>query len=572
MYGLLNPSFLLNSIYESAIDFGIVTFSPNRIVTSWNVGAERIMGFQPTEIIGSLGDIIFTPEDRAKGIPEAECNTALLKGRAADYRWHMRKDGSLFWADGVMTPIYDEHKRHVGFLKILRDMTDKKMAENEIQRLANFDSLTDLANRFYLQLQLQEMIAMSQRNSQLLILHALDLDHFKDINDTLGHHAGDLLLKQVAERLQRAVRDTDLVARIGGDEFVVLQPNMPSVQMGGDLANKILDTLTQPFHIEQHILQIGCTIGIAVYPVDADEPEQLLRRADRALYRAKDDQRGSFQYFTEALDRAAHLRARTLSGLRRAAKSRDFWLAYQPKIACDSGNAIGVEVLLRFSNPQLAALPLMDLINLAIESGLMPDISFWILREACLQVRQWHTSGMPSLVLCVNLCSRELVDPNTPQKIDAILAETGVSPQSLEIELTERHAIDINNRGIRILEDLRSRGISLALDDFGTGYSALTYLTTLPVNTVKLDQTFLENVPENNEKNMITSAIIKLIQALHLRVVAEGVESAAQIDFLRQEHCTALQGFYYTEPLPADEMTAWLAQHQQPRSSARALH
>ena len=214
----------------------------------------------------------------------------------------------------------------------------------------------------------------------------------------------------------------------------------------------------------------------------------------------------------------------------------------------------------------------MDLINLAIESGLMPDISFWILREACLQVRQWHVAGIPSLVLCVNLCARELVDPSTPQKIDAILAETGMAPQSLEIELTERHAIDINNRGIRILEDLRSRGISLALDDFGTGYSALTYLTTLPVNTVKLDQTFLENVPENNEKNTITSAIIKLIQALRLRVVAEGVESAEQVDFLRQEHCTALQGFYYTEPLPADEMTAWLAQHQQLRGNDKALH
>ena len=194
MYGSLNPSFLLNSIYESAIDFGIVTFNPNRIVTSWNIGAERIMGFQPAEIIGSSGDILFTPEDRAKGMPEAESSTALLNGRAADYRWHLRKDGSAFWADGVMTPIYDEHKRHVGFLKILRDMTDKKMAENEIQRLANFDPLTDLANRFYLQLQLQEMIAMSQRNNQLLILHALDLDHFKDINDTLGLHAGDLLL------------------------------------------------------------------------------------------------------------------------------------------------------------------------------------------------------------------------------------------------------------------------------------------------------------------------------------------------------------------------------------------
>ncbi|HEX5539394.1 MAG TPA: diguanylate cyclase, partial [Methylophilaceae bacterium] len=237
---MIDPHFLLNSIYQSAIDFAIVTFNKSRTVTSWNVGAERIMGYTAKEIIGQKGDIIFTPEDRHNNAPENECKTALLSGRSADYRWHLRKDGSRFWADGVLTPIFDDLKQHVGFLKILRDSTDKKLAENEIQRLANFDSLTGLANRYYFDLQLKEMISMAQRSGQLLILHALDLDHFKDVNDTLGHHVGDLLLKQAAQRIQSVVRDTDLVARIGGDEFVVLQPNMPLAQAGGDLANKIL--------------------------------------------------------------------------------------------------------------------------------------------------------------------------------------------------------------------------------------------------------------------------------------------------------------------------------------------
>lgn len=563
MYGLIDPHFLLNSIYESAIDFAIVTFNRNYVVTSWNIGAERILGYSPNEIIGRKADVIFTPEDRASGVPANECSTALFKGRAADYRWHMRKDGSRFWADGVLTPVYDDLKQHVGFLKIMRDITEKKLAENKIHELANFDSLTGLANRFYFDLQLNEMIAMTQRTGQLLILHALDLDHFKDVNDTLGHHAGDLLLKQVAERLQSVVRDTDLVARIGGDEFVVLQPNMPSPQAGGDLANKILQVLSTTFVIEGHELQIGCTIGIAICPNDADDPEQLIMRADRALYRAKDDKRGGFQYFTAALDAAAHQRARNLAALRSAASNRDFWLAYQPKVDCNSGQTIAVEVLLRFSNPQLAVMPLLDLIQLAVESGLMPDISFWVLREACLQVRKWQETAWPDLTLCINFCSRELMDSRTPERIDTILAETGMPARTLEIEITERQAMEIGRHGIEMLEKIRNRGISIALDDFGTGYSALSYLTTLPVNTVKLDHIFLGDVPRNHEKSLIASAIIKLIHALHLKVVAEGVESAEQVDFLRSEHCNALQGYFYSEPLDAANMTAWFVRNPQ---------
>lgn len=572
MYGLIDPNFLLNSIYQSAIDFAIITFNRHGVITSWNLGAERIIGFTASEIIGHKTDIIFTPEDRANSAPENECNNALLKGREADYRWHMRKDGSLFWADGVLTPIYDDRKQHVGFLKILRDITEKKLAENEIQRLANFDPLTGLANRFYFDLQLKEMIAATQRSGQLLILHALDLDHFKDINDTLGHHAGDLLLRQVAERLHKVVRDNDLIARIGGDEFVILQPNMASPQAGADLASKVLDTLSATFHIEQHELQIGCTIGIAICPTDATEPEQLLRRADRALYRAKDDNRGGFQYFTHALDMAAHTRASNLSALRRAAMNRDFWLAYQPKIDSESGEAIGVEVLLRFNSQQLAALPVFDLITLATESGLMPDISFWVLREAAQQARKWQQSGLPQLKLCVNFCSRELMDPRTPQRIEAVLNDTGVSPDHLEIEITERQAIEIGKVGVEILQRMRNYGITLALDDFGTGYSALSYLTALPVNTVKLDQTFLNDVPFNKQKTMITSAIIKLIQALQLRIVAEGVESSEQVDFLRQASCSAQQGYFYTQPLTADEMTAWFAHNIHHGQSASSLH
>ena len=563
MYGLIDPNLLLNSIYESAIDFGIVTLDRNRMVTSWNKGAELIFGYIAQEMVGQPIDSIYTSEDRRTGVPGRECRKALLRGRAADYRWHLRKDNKRFWADGVMTPIYDERQQHVGFLKIMRDVTEKKLAEHEIHQLSNFDALTGLPNRVYFDLQLKELMASRQRHGRRLTLHALDLDHFKDVNDTLGHQAGDLLLKQVAQRLRALVRDTDIVGRIGGDEFMVLQPDIESMQTDTNLAARIIESLSATFHIGQHELQIGCTIGIAVCPDDGNEPEQLLRHVDRALDRAKDGKRGSFQYFTQALGLAAHTRARNLSALRRAVRDHDFWLAYQPKIDCQSGNAIAVEALLRFTSPQLAAMPLLDLVDLADESGLMADISFWVLRESCSQIVRWRDAGLPTFTLCVNFGSRVLMNEQTPDQINAILDETGMAPETLEIEITERQAIDIGKSGIGILEKMRSHGISIALDDFGTGYSALSYLTTLPVNTVKLDQTFLANVPQDREKTLIAHAIIKLMQALRLRIVAEGVESAAQVEFLREADCNALQGYFYSMPLGADDMTAWFARNPQ---------
>ncbi|MDB5762330.1 MAG: hypothetical protein JWQ21_1325 [Herminiimonas sp.] len=565
----MNESALLKAIFDSATDYAIITLDNAGNVTAWNAGAALITGLHQAEVIGKSSSIIFTPEDCVQKVPEQELETAQRTGHVADCRWHMRKDGSRFWADGVMTPILDVTGARIGFLKIMRDITDRKHAEMEIFRLANADVLTGLANRACFDTRLTEMAAATLRSNELLILQLVDLDYFKQVNDSLGHHAGDMLLKQVAQRIRSVTRDTDLVARIGGDEFAVLQPNAHSPDAGGSLAEKLLETLSGPFRIDEHDVFGSASIGIAVYPQDAREPDELMKKADLALYRAKNEGRNGFSYFTMHLDAEAHKRNRDLAELRRSVEENSFRLEYQPKVDTGSRLAIAMEALLRCTNPALSGYPIEDVIALATEAGLMPRIGFWVLCEACAQSRKWHDAGMPDLKICVNLGSRELMDPGILENIDAILDRSGLHAGDLIIEITEHQLFDNSEQGIAILNSLHSRGISITLDDFGTGYSSLSYLCYLPVDMLKLDQTFLKKIPHDPLSCAIAKAVIGLAHAIHLEVTAEGVESAEQVEFFQRENCEALQGFFFSKPLPAEQMTAWLANQNRHHDTAQ---
>ncbi|HVK53783.1 MAG TPA: diguanylate cyclase [Burkholderiales bacterium] len=305
---------LLKAIYASATDYAIITMDNDGVVTSWNPGAEKILGYAPDEIVGQSGSTIFTEEDRKENAPQKEFEAAMESGRGADDRWHVRKDGSRFWGEGIVTPIRNVDGAHIGFLKIMRDNTARKQAEDETLRLAHFDSLTGLPNRTYFQIRFAEMMAANARSGEQLILQVIDLDFFKQINDSLGHQAGDLILQQASQRMATHLRETDFIARLGGDEFVVLQPNAHSAGAGATLASKLLDALSHPFSFDHHEIRIGASIGIAIYPIDATEPMQLLEKADLALYRVKSDGRGGFSYFTERMDAEAHQRARIAAG------------------------------------------------------------------------------------------------------------------------------------------------------------------------------------------------------------------------------------------------------------------
>jgi predicted signal transduction protein with EAL and GGDEF domain len=373
----------------------------------------------------------------------------------------------------------------------------------------------------------------------------------------MGHHAGDLLLQQVAQRIRGISRESDFVARLGGDEFAMLQLYAPSPAAGGALAEKLLESLRQPFVIEEREIRISASIGIAVCPVDATTPDHLLKKADLAMYHAKNDGRNCFHYYTEELDEIAHRKNADHNELKRVISGRLFWLAYQPIVDAVSGRTVAMEALLRLPG-RLAAHSVDYVIGLAQEIGLLPDLGTWVVRQACAQLRQWRDEGLPPLRVCINTCAEELRDADYQQHLDLVLSESGLSAQDIEIELTERDAIELERSGSNIIFRLRERGFLLSLDDFGTGYSSLSYLRILPVTTIKLDKSFLHGVPDNADANAVARTVIQLAQDLRLTVIAEGVESPEQASFLRQLGCGAFQGHLYSAALSAGEATEWL--------------
>lgn len=555
----IDPATLLKHIYDSAKDFAIFTIGLDGEVTSWSAGAERILGFAQEDMIGRDLSPIFTRVDRAARMMKREMATATTTGRAADCRWYSRKDGRRFWADGVMTPIRDDSIRIVGFLKILQDITERKNAQDEIVRLAAVDALTGLANRASFDTRTQEMIALCARGGQSLQLFMIDLDRFKEVNDTLGHQAGDELLRQVALRLKAAGRESDYLARLGGDEFGILQVGAEHHCSGAVFAAKIVTYLALPFDIGGVVVQISASVGIASCPADSVSPSELLKKADLALYKAKGAGRNGFHHFTDELDRAARKRTADSDELRSVVAERRFWLEYQPIIDSVTGGAIAMEALIRFPGPLLSTYPVGYAIDLAREIGLIGDIGSWVFNEACMQLRRWKAAGVGELRICVNTCSQELLDVGYLASIGAALEHSGIAAHDVEIELTERDAINVMSAGSPVLDQLAAAGFRLSLDDFGTGYSSLSYLRSLPVATLKLHKSFLLDVPTEQDANAVARAVIGLANDLSLHVVAEGVEDDAQARFLQSLDCAAFQGFLFSTAMPEATATKWLA-------------
>ena len=451
------------------------------MLTSWNAAAERLFGSDRCKV-GQCVSTFDAADELDAGTHASEIAAALLHGRAQSSRLHLGADLQSFWGDGVINPIHDSEGVHLGFVKIIRDSSARRHDEKVALRAANTDVLTGLANRSAFDDHLRNWLETGKRDRQNVVLHLLDLDNFKNINDTLGHLAGDLLLQQVAARLLNASRKADFVARFGGDEFGLLQANVNAPTDAFPLADKILNTLSQPFEIEGHEIHTSASIGIAVAPQDGWAAQTLLRKADSALYRVKRSGRNAYSYFTEDLDRDAHRRSRDQIALRQAVQKRQFHLAFQPKVSAADGSLVGIEALLRCDHPALANRPILEVIALATEYGQMISLSEWIVTQACRQSKHWLDQGHPPFCLCVNLSSRELSESGTPQVIDRALLDTGFPAQQLVLELTEHELFDSKTEGLAIINTLRARGISIALDDFGTGFSSLSYLADLPVN------------------------------------------------------------------------------------------
>ena len=448
--------------------------------------------------------------------------------------------------------------------KLHHDLEERKRVEQSIRHIAHHDALTGLPNRSLFRDRLTHAMAQADRYHQKLAVMFLDLDRFKAINDTLGHNVGDQLLKIAAERLRSCVRDSDTVARLGGDEFTVIVEDIVEDHDAAAVAQKILDTLSQPFNLYGHEVFISVSVGVTLYPSDDENADNLLRNADSAMYRAKEFGRNNFQFYVAEMNIKARERLRLESSLRRALDRNEFMLYYQPRVSLESGRVIGAEALLRWRHPEMGLVPPSEFIPILDETGMIIPVGDWALREACRQNREWQDRGLPPIRVAVNLSVRQFIQKDLADTIVRALEAANLSAEHLEVEITEDLFLEHNQTNIITLARLKNMGIHISLDDFGTGYSSLSYLKRLPIDTLKIDQSFVRDIGDPDNK-AIASAIIAMASSLRLNVLAEGVETDEQLAFLRAQGCNEIQGFSFSHPLPADEFAQLLREGRQMR-------
>jgi diguanylate cyclase (GGDEF)-like protein len=446
---------------------------------------------------------------------------------------------------------------------------DARIAAEQVQFLAFYDALTGLPNRRLLQDRLNQALASARRQKNKLGLLFLDLDRFKDINDSLGHSVGDLLLQEVAERLKAWGREQDTVARLGGDEFLIALTHVKDTPDAAVAAERLMDAMTAEFVIQGHSLNVSCSIGISIFPEHGADCETLIKNADAAMYSAKADGRNNFRFFTEDMNAQAVERLTLESGLRSALAQEQLFLMYQPQMDIATGRITGLEALLRWQHPELGLVPPDRFIRIAENIGLIVPIGEWVLRTACSQARKWQDEGIPAVSVAVNVSAVQFRQEGFCGLIQRVLHETGLAPQYLELELTESLLLANADLMLSVVQELKAMGVTLAIDDFGTGYSSFSYLRQFRVSKLKIDRVFIRDVAVNPDDAAITTAIISMAKSLRLKVIAEGVETEAQMSFLRAHQCDEIQGYYFSKPLAVDKVAGKL-RGDSPEPQARA--
>jgi diguanylate cyclase (GGDEF)-like protein/PAS domain S-box-containing protein len=526
---------------------------PGNSVVYANPAFKQITGYDIAEILGRNLSFLHGEDRDQPGLDTIRSAILEQKTGHAVIR-NYRKDGSLFWNKLTISPVKNPSGEVTHFVSIMDDITDFKAYQEQLEYQANYDELTGLINRNLLNDRFEQAISSAQRDQKGVCIFFMDLDNFKVINDTMGHSAGDELLKIIAERLLNCARSSDTVARYGGDEFVLVFPHIAKMEDAALIAERIIAEISQPLQVKGRKLQGTVSIGISLYPHDGLNKEALFQHADAAMYHAKDKGRNTFCFYTEALNLRLMQRLTLEEDLHQALKEEQFMVYYQPKVDLRTGKISGVEALLRWNHPEKGMIPPDQFIPLAEDTGLILPIGEWVLRTACLQAKAWQKVGLPDITMAINVSPKQLHWSPFDKTISRVLVQSGLEARYLDLEITEGAVMQEPERMVVTLTRLKEIGVQISMDDFGTGYSSLSYLKRFPFDNLKIDKAFINDIPTDEGDVTLVLTIIAMAHNFKLKVIAEGVETQAQMDFLTQKNCDEIQGYFFSRPLPAKEV------------------
>jgi diguanylate cyclase (GGDEF)-like protein/PAS domain S-box-containing protein len=526
----------------------------------------QMLGYPESELLARTVRQVSHPEDATLSDPMRE---KLRRGEIESFKLekrYVRKDGKPIWVSLTVAARRNRSGERLYDISIVEDITARKQAEERVQYLATHDPLTGLPNRaMFWQLVALAIESAKRRDCKVAVLY-IDLDRFKIINDSLGHEAGDVLLREMASRFRECLRGSDVLARLGGDEFVVLLPEVQGQAQPALVARLLLSAALRPVQIYAQECRVTASIGICLHPHEGQEDQEVMKHADLAMYQAKEQGKNTYQFYSPAAHTRSAGRMAIDTQLRHALERNEFSLHYQAKVQVDTDVITGVEALLRWTNPALGVIPPMQFIPVAEANGLILPIGRWVLRTACEQNARWLEAGLPPVRMCVNLSMLQLEDNGLIRDLRAALRDSGLPPHLLELELTESMIMHNTERAVRVLTEIKALGIRLAIDDFGTGYSSLAQLKRFPVDTLKVDRSFIRDLPRDPEDRAIAEAIIAMGKTLCLTIVAEGVETPEQKAFLRDKACDEMQGFYFSTPVPPEQFASLLREQQHRRT------
>lgn len=545
-----------------SIGDGVITTDNDANVTYLNPIAEKMTGWTNLQAQQKpLLEVFNIVNESTRKLVPNPVDIVLNHGEIhglANHTMLISKSGEEYSIEDSAAPIRGSEGKILGVVLVFHDVSESRKMVSKMTYLAEHDFLTGLPNRLLINDRLNQALMSAKRNKEYVALMFLDLDRFKNINDSLGHEIGDEVLKMVAKLMATCLRASDTISRQGGDEFMILLPAMEDHYAPAEVAEKLLAATSQPFEIAGHEIRISVSIGIAVYPDDGDNVEMLTKSADSAMYHAKSLGRNNYQFFTQSMNERIRQLVELENNLRRAVDMHEFFLAYQPKVDINSGEIIGVEALIRWQHPEWGLVSPERFISISEDTGLIKPIGAWVLKEACRQNRQWQDAGYKKIPISVNVSVIQLRDAQFLNELTEILMLTGLEPSYLELEVTESVSMEGEQKTIDLLKSIKELGIRLSIDDFGTGYSSLSYLKKLPIDVIKIDKSFIRDIKTDPDDATIITAIIKMSHGLKLKVIAEGVETQEQLDYLKLEGCDQYQGYLISEPISSEKFTSLL--------------